>query len=93
MAAPGLRFDGETFDRARDGARLTGQLRRVYDVMRDGQWRTIGEIANAVLGSEAAVSARLRDLRKPRFGAYRVERQYVTAGLWMYRVVAKDRLF
>jgi len=39
-------------------------------------------------GSEASVSARLRDLRKAKFGAHTIERQRVSAGLFRYRMVA-----
>lgn len=80
-------FDGETFDLDRDGERLTGQLDRVRNLMRDGRWRTLAEIAARVDGSETAVSARLRDLRKPRFGSYTVEREYIRQGVWRYRVL------
>ena len=80
-------FDGETFDFDRDAERLTGQLDRVRSVMRDGRWRTLAEIAARVEGSEAGVSARLRDLRKPRFGGLTVEREYVERGIWRYRVL------
>jgi hypothetical protein len=80
------RFDGTTYDPARDAARLGGQLQRVFDLMRDGEWRTLAEVARAVGGTEAAVSARLRDLRKPRFGSHTVERQHVSGGLWQYRM-------
>ena len=80
-------FDGETFDLDRDGERLTGQLDRVRALMRDGRWRTLSEIAARVEGSEAGVSARLRDLRKPRFGSLTVEREYVSDGVWRYRVL------
>jgi hypothetical protein len=83
-------FDGQTFDFARDSARLTGQLDRVRFVMRDGRWRTLAEIAETVGGSEAGVSARLRDLRKERFGGLTVEREYATEGLWRYRVLPSN---
>ena len=88
-----MNFDGETYNEVRDGPRLASQLDRVTHLMRDGRWRTLGEIANAVEGSEPAVSARLRDLRKPRFGAWTVERRYVAGGLWEYRVIPAGRLF
>lgn len=81
------RFDGATFDPTLDGVRLTGQLERVRDLMADGAWRTLAEIAAKVEGSEPGVSARLRDLRKPRFGGLAVERKRTDrAGVWVYRV-------
>lgn len=79
------RFDGETVE-AQDQARLAGQLGRVWALMQDGQWRTLGEIASACDCSEAAASARLRDLRKSRFGGYQVDRRRVAGGLFEYRV-------
>lgn len=79
-------FDGETFDPAVDQARLAGQLGRVWALMSDGQWRTLAAIAAATESSEAAVSARLRDFRKPRFGGYQVDRRRVAGGLFEYRV-------
>ena len=81
------RFDGETFNPPRDGHRLSCQLEGVRLLMADRRWRTLGDIAAAVNGSEAGVSARLRDLRKTRFGGYQVERRHVSAGLWEYRVL------
>ena len=70
-----MRFDGKTFDPALDAERLESQLGRVYDLMIDGCWRTIYEIAIETKGAETSISARLRDLRKERFGAYRVFRR------------------
>jgi len=81
-------FDGATFEPARDGARLTSQLIRVKELMLDGQWRSLPQIAAVVGGSEAGVSARLRDLRKPRNGAYTVNRRHVADGLHEYQVIS-----
>lgn len=80
-------FDGATFQPERDGERLTRQLDRVKELMLDGQWRSLPQIAALVGGSEAGVSARLRDLRKPRNGAYTVNRRHVEDGLHEYQVV------
>lgn len=69
-------FDGRTFESAFDHDRLTGLLARVYEVMADGKWRTLQEIKSAVgNSSDASISARLRDLRKGRFGAHTVNRR------------------
>lgn len=82
------RFDGETFDAKQDGARLTSQLYLVRDLMLDGCWRTLPTIAELTGGSESGVSARLRDLRKTRFGGYVVERRRTAIpGLFEYRVL------
>lgn len=83
------RFDGETYDADKDGVRLTGQLLRVYEAMKDGRWHTLDELAEVSGGSEASVSARLRDLRKEKFGSHEVERERVKGedGLWKYRLV------
>lgn len=85
MVAVALGFDGETYLKTRDQARLASMLHRVQAVMEDRDWHTLGELARISGGSEAAVSARLRDLRKPRFGGHTVERRYVAHGLWEYR--------
>lgn len=79
-------FDGATFDVQKDYVRLTGQLAAVYNVMSDGCWRTLSEIRNLAGGSEAGISARLRDLRKQKFGSHRVNRQRREGsnGLWEY---------
>ncbi len=86
-------FDGATYEPEHDRARLTGQLERVYRLMQDGQWRTLAEIRDGAGGSEAAVSARLRDLRKRPFGSHAVERRRrgrPEDGLWEYRLAPRD---
>jgi hypothetical protein len=54
--------------------------------MGDGGWWTMARLAEVARCSEAAASARVRDLRKPRFGGYTVERRHVRDGLWEYRL-------
>lgn len=80
-------FDGATFDAARDGARLSSQLAQVQALMLDGRWRSLNAIVAAVGGNAAGISARLRDLRKPKFGHYDVQRRYLADGVWEYRMV------
>jgi hypothetical protein len=79
-------FDGSTFNQPRDGGRLTEQFWRVRDLMMDGAWRTLAQIAEGTGAPLQSASARLRDLRKERFGSYTVERRYVANGLYEYRV-------
>jgi hypothetical protein len=82
------RFDGATFDVAEDGDRLRAQLQRVKRLMGDHAWRTLAEIEAATGYPQASVSARLRDLRKSKFGGLTVERRRVDGarGLFEYRV-------
>jgi hypothetical protein len=64
-------------------------LESVRKLMLDGQWRTLGDIMLGVGGaSEASISARLRDLRKPKFGALPVERrpQKFSVRVYEYRI-------
>lgn len=83
-----MRFDGATYEPVRDRKRLSKQFERVRDLMLDGQWRTLREIADTLGIPEASASARLRDLRKARFGAFLVERQAGENGVHRYRVRA-----
>ncbi len=83
------RFDGETFDAQKDGARLKTQLHRVRHLMVDGSWRTLEEIRQnleAPYSSVPAISARLRDLRKEKHGGWEVLSRRRTKGLWEYQV-------
>jgi len=78
-------FGGETFDEALDGDRLRKQLAKVRAIMSDGQWRTLKQLAAAAEAPEASVSARLRDLRKKKFGGFTVDRQRVPNGNGLHR--------
>ncbi len=82
------KFDGETVEK-QDEPRLRRQLGSVQQLMSDGRWRGLAEIASHVGCSEASASARLRDLRKEKFGGYVVERQRLRdgSGLFFYRLV------
>lgn len=84
-----LRFDGATISPELDQERLETQLARVKALMKDGHWRTLREIQAVVGGSEAGVSARLRDFKKLKFGAHDLikrRRGNPKAGLWEYQV-------
>lgn len=78
-----------TFDSVVDGPRAKSQRERVKSVMEDGNWYTLAALAFHAGGSEAAVSARLRDLRKREFGGYTIEAKRLkpNGGTWVYRMV------
>lgn len=96
--APKRAFDGRTYEPDRDYERLKGQLERVFNVMHDGHWRTLASIHAEILkktgksDSEAAISARLRDFRKAKFGSHEVERQHIDSGLFTYRLRLSERI-
>lgn len=81
--------DGDTYVAEFDFDRLNAQAKRVYSVIVGGAWWTLGEISEITRDPEASVSARLRDLRKPRFGGLQIERRARDreAGLYEYRLV------
>lgn len=75
----------------RDGKRIQRQLEAVKDIMLDGDWHSLGELRaqlleRGVVTNEASIGARVRDLRKTRFGGYSVLRKYLGGGLWVYRL-------
>ena len=81
-------FDGTTYQPARDYARLQSQLGRVYRVLQRGAWLTLPEIAAQTGDPEASISARIRDLRKPKYGGFEVHHRVREGhtGLWEYRL-------
>jgi hypothetical protein len=82
-----MRFNGSDYDHERDDGRLSAQMDRVREVMQDGNWRGLAELAVTTGDPPASVSAQLRHLRKARFGAYIVEKKYVENGLYLYRIL------
>ncbi len=80
------RFGGEVYQHAMDFSRLKGQILRVYELMRDGHWRTLDEIARCTGDPVASVSAQLRHLRRPKFGAHIVNRRSRTGALFEYQL-------
>jgi len=90
----GADFDGETYEPELDKVRLTGMLQRVYSAMSSGAWCSLSHLARTAQGSEASVSARIRDLRKEKFGGFEVQRKRIERGLFHYRLVlGQEELF
>lgn len=84
-----MSFGGTTYSEALDGQRLRGQLAVVKALLcRDlGRYWSLREIANATGFPEASISARIRDLRKRRFGAFQVVSRRRSVSQWEYAVV------
>lgn len=84
------KFNGSDYESEKDNVRLTGQIERVYNLMIDGQWRTLNEIETATGDPAASISAQLRHLRKERFGSHTVEKRARGErehGLFEYRLI------
>lgn len=82
-------MDGSTYEAKADKGRLNQQLQKVFETMSDGVYRTLTEIEETTKFPQASISARLRDLRKPKFGGYVVERRLRgprSKGLFEYRL-------
>lgn len=81
-------FDGYTLGEQPDHhERLRQQLARVHRVLADHEWHTPQELEKATGDNWASAGARLRDLRKKKFGGYKIERLYLGGGLYKYRLI------
>ena len=86
-------FSGPAYDPALDKRRLTGQILRVFDLMKDAQWRGLRNISEITGDPEASVSAQLRHLRKAKFGSHIVNRRREgepTDGYHVYQLVLNE---
>jgi len=86
-------FDGQTYEPALDQKRLSRMLDRVRDVLAaDSEeqrfWWSLDELVVRCGGTPAAISARIRDLRKERNGSYNIllRRRKDQPGIWEYRM-------
>ena len=71
----------------------TRQLGQVYAAMKDGKAITLWSLRCLIADkfnayhSETAISARIRDLRKAKYGAYHVETKKRSKGVYEYRLI------
>jgi len=88
-------FSGSNYEAKFDEARLTGQIERVYNAMKDGEWRTLSEIQTRIMemtrknDGEASISAQLRNLKKKDFGKHTLEKRSRgerVSGLYEYKL-------
>ena len=81
-------FDGPAYDHDRDYSRLANRTAKIYEFMKDGKWTTIHEVSERIQNtSESSVSSAIRDFRKKKFGGHKVEKRYISNGLWEYRLI------
>ncbi len=92
VGASRISFDGASV-LGIDMPRLSGQTARVFQMMSDGKYKTLTQIASGCRCLETSASARLRDLRKKRFGSHTVVSRQVEghAGLYEYKLIPNDK--
>ena len=86
-------FNGSDYEAKYDHARLTNQIKRIFDLMSDGKYRTLSEISKATGAPEGSVGAQLRNLKKKPFGSHQVPKRIRGArrgGLWEYRLIVNE---
>ncbi len=82
-------FNGSDYVSEIDKPRLSRQHERIRDLMLDGSWRSLAEIASSTGDPAASISAQLRHLRKKRFGGWIIEKRSRAdraRGLFEYRM-------
>ncbi len=67
--------------------KLTGDLKRVFDILSKGGAHLVSDIARDLNLPACSVSAQIRHLRKPKFGGFTVKRISLTKGLSAYQMV------
>lgn len=76
-----------------DAARLTGQMSDIFALMRDGKFRTLTEVQEAIgRGAETGISASLRSFRKKQYGGHTVNKRRrgdPKRGLFEYSLIIK----
>ena len=90
-----MTFHGETYNPLVDGERLTTQLMRIFELMKDGKFRTLTEISAITHDPITSIGSRLRGFREPKFGSHTVIRRFKgdrKNGLWEYRLILNVQL-
>lgn len=63
------------------------QIDRVMLAIKDGQWKTLEEVSEITGDTTPSISARLRDLRKKKFGGHTILKRKVNDNLFEYKIV------
>lgn len=71
--------------------KLNKGLQRVLDIMSDGEWWKMDEIAAQADMREGSVGSRIRELREPRHGGYTIERRHVGDRQYEFRLIVNKQ--
>ncbi len=75
---------GSDFKPERDSQRLGASYKRVAEFMKDGLWHTPENISEA---SQTRIDSTLRFVRMMRRYGWKIEKEYIAAGLYRYRAI------
>lgn len=83
-----ITFDSESYCDEIDYKPLRGQLALIFALIKDGEYRTLADIVDECGGRIKSTAARLRDLRKPEYGSYIVDKKLVEGKktTWEYAI-------
>lgn len=84
------KFNGSDYVPEFDDERLKGQIKKIYELMIDGKWRTLSEIEQLTNYAQASISAQLRHLRKEGFGSHIINKRnrgIREKGLFEYQLI------
>lgn len=79
-------FDGESQP---DRVARMGQMDRLYEVMKSGEWFSLAQLSAATRDPEASCSANFRSFRKEKHGSFQMDREKVSGRSYRYRMGAK----
>ena len=88
------KFNGPDYIPSQDEKRLSNQYDRIFNLMRDGNWRTLREIEQLTGASQASISAQLRHARKSQNGSHTLEKRARgdrVNGLFEYRLLVNQK--
>jgi len=89
-------FNGSDYKPELDEKRLTTQIQKIFNIMKDGEYRgltAIKELLNTNAG-EASVSAQLRNLRKTSGGSHELLKKRTGEpknGYWIYKIIENKK--
>jgi hypothetical protein len=93
LGAVALRFSGADVT-PKDTERLTGQLLKIYAVMKaSDQWLSLAEVHDLTGAPVASISAQLRNLRKREFGSHVIHKRHrcgAERGLFEYKLLSSE---
>jgi predicted transcriptional regulator len=88
-----LTFNGADYVHHLDFNRLNTQMGRIFELMKDSQFRTLSEIEALTGYPQASISAQLRNLKKQKFGGHRLYKRRkgnLNIGLYEYQLIVNQ---